>query len=275
MAYRTVLTYHDGDAQSAARLSAATGVAHSLGAHLSVLALGYDPSVPPYAFGAAGGAAMLDMVTHSREAAAERAALANEALRLAGVAGDVQPLTCTLSTMAQVLGAEARFADLVVLCQPYGDDVDEAAGQALEGALFDGDSAVLVCPAGMEGIAPETVLVGWNGSREALRAVRRALPLLTAAKRVEVDIIDPSPGDAMPGERLATFLARHGVPVEVSAQPRQGGPVSATLAQRVRETGAELLVMGAYGHSRFREYVLGGATRDILSHVTTPVLMAH
>eukprot|EP01026_Neomeris_dumetosa_P024507 TRINITY_DN20386_c0_g1_i2.p2 TRINITY_DN20386_c0_g1~~TRINITY_DN20386_c0_g1_i2.p2 ORF type:complete len:124 (-),score=5.18 TRINITY_DN20386_c0_g1_i2:290-661(-) len=121
----------------------------------------------------------------------------------------------------------------------------------------------------------ETVLIGWDGSREALRAVRRAMPFLVRAASVEIAIYDPDAHQTAPGEQLATLLARHGVDVEIAVRPTVGGGVSSALTQRITEKGADLLVMGAYGHSRFREYVLGGVTRDIMESVPVPILTAH
>ncbi len=141
--------------------------------------------------------------------------------------------------------------------------------------MFDGDSAVLVCPPGLGQLDTKTVMIAWNGSREALRATRRALPILKQSERVELLMIDPPEHRSEPGHQLATMLSRHGVPVELAAEPRSMDPVSTTLRRRAREMGAGLIVMGGYGHSRFREYMIGGATRDIVSEAEVPILMAH
>ena len=118
-------------------------------------------------------------------------------------------------------------------------------------------------------------MIGWNGDREALRAVRRALPFLRGAAKVEIAIIEPTGSDGDPGADLAVFLARHGVGSEITTHPLGGRSVSEVLRQRVTDSDADLLGMGAYGHSRVREYVIGGATLDVLRSATVPVLMVH
>ena len=111
-----------------------------------------------------------------------------------------------------------------------------------------------------------------------MRAIRTALPLLQAAKSVHIAIIDPSDSGSErsdPGGALAVFLSRHNIRCDIQVLARQGSSISERLSQHVIETGSDMLVMGGYGHSRFREAVLGGATRDMLEHSKVPVLMAH
>jgi len=123
----------------------------------------------------------------------------------------------------------------------------------------------------------ERVLVAWNGSREATRAVHDALPLLKLASSVTVLSIDPEhdTGDRIPGADIALHLARHGVAAEGMSTVGLDISVGDLLLSRAADLGADLIVMGAYGHSRVRELVLGGATRHILQHMTVPVLMSH
>jgi len=120
--------------------------------------------------------------------------------------------------------------------------------------------------------------VAWNESAEALSAVRRAMPLLLAAKEVEILIIDPQrhgTETADPGTELSEMLTRHGAKVEVSIVACTMPRVSDMILRYVSDQDADLLVMGAYGHSRFREAILGGATRNLLEQAEIPVLMAH
>ena len=207
MGYRSILTYYDADAEADARLEAAIAVARELEGHLTTVAFGYDPDVAayPYAYGAMTG--IEELYARAAETGRERAATADARLQKAGILGDVVTEVCTYGAMAMTFGQRARFADLVVLGRVYGEGADQTAASALEGALFDGDSAVLACPSGTSGLNLGTVIVAWNESREALRAIRRALPLLSTAGEVEILMIDEPSGDADPGQPLATMLA--------------------------------------------------------------------
>ena len=122
------------------------------------------------------------------------------------------------------------------------------------------------------------VIVAWNGSSEALSAVRAALPALIAAESVNIVVIDPpqhGPDRSDPGGALAQMLVRHGVNTEISILAKTMPRVSDLLLRHARDMDADMLVMGAYGHSRFREAILGGATRNMLENAKIPVLMAH
>lgn len=275
MTYKTILTYVDDDPASAQRLESAIAEARRYDAHLSVAAMAFEPEVPAYAFGEAVGVLMADIAKQAREQAEALAQVTRQKLTVEGLRFDVSPLTSSYPMWAHDFGLMAQFADLVVLGQPYGVKAEDAAVDALEGALFDGDAAVLVCPETPAQHAPRNILIAWNGSRESIRAVRRALPLIEKAEAVEIAVFDPPSWDLAPGEALATMLARRGLAVTVQIRPSQGERVSEALRQRLVELGADLLVMGAYSHSRFREYILGGVTREMLEDVTIPVLMAH
>ena len=111
-----------------------------------------------------------------------------------------------------------------------------------------------------------------------MTAVRRAMPFLTAADSVEITVIDPSPHGperSDPGGALCQMLTRHGVKAEIAVLARTMPQISDILNRRATEIGADMVVMGAYGHSRFREAILGGTTRDMLEHAEVPVFLAH
>ncbi len=123
------------------------------------------------------------------------------------------------------------------------------------------------------------VLVAWNGSREATRAVNDALPILERADKVTVLAVNPGKngndhGD-IPSADIALHLARHGVKAEASQTVSDELEVGSIILSRISDLGADLVVMGAYGHSRMRELMMGGVTRDLLRHMTVPVLMSH
>ncbi|MEM7528218.1 MAG: universal stress protein [Pseudomonadota bacterium] len=271
--YRSLVTFVDSDPRSRKRLDAAMKIAQAQDAHLTVMALRYDANIPTYAFSDPMGLSIAENVSASRDEAEARANEARAALEAADVRGEAIPCVTLFRDVERDVASVARFADLAIVSPPYGDAVSGTASDILDGMLYDCDVPALVLPEEPASVDAKTVLVGWDGSRQALKAVKGALPLLQQAERVEVCIFDPK-GDA-PGQSLATMLARHDVAVEVAALPRPTGSVASALAQRAREVGAGLLVMGAYGHSRFRESIIGGVTRDSLEDVTVPLLLAH
>ncbi len=275
MTFKTILTCTDGETDGNGRMAAAISLTRRFDAHLSVVALGYEPDLPAYAYGEAPSLAMTQWYEESRARAEALAAAAAERLEREGVRGDASPMVTTYAGAGPAFGGRARFADLVVLGCATGDASDDLAQSLLEGALFDSDTPVLVCPREMPETTGETILIAWDGGREALRAVRGAMPFLRKAKKIEIAMVDPDGVELAPGEDLALMLSRHDLPVEIAILASAGRTASETLSQRVVEIGSDLMVMGAYGHSRFRELILGGVTRDMVRGAPVPALMAH
>jgi nucleotide-binding universal stress UspA family protein len=174
----------------------------------------------------------------------------------------------------------AYAADLVVASQtdrewPGSDRLDIADRLAMES----GRPVLIVPNAGVHSRVGGHVLVAWSGRREAARAIFDALPILRVAKDVKVVWINPQSeresAQEIPAADICTALARHGVKCEATEQIVPRGGVGETLMTRANEMSADLLVMGCYGHARLREFVFGGASRHVLSHMTIPVLMSH
>jgi nucleotide-binding universal stress UspA family protein len=166
---------------------------------------------------------------------------------------------------------------LVVLGQ---DDPEGENAGVLEAVLFDSGRPVLAIPfAGKFTTIGKRVLVGWNASREASRAVHDALPLLAKAESTTVFLANPKRGLGAhgdePGADIARHLARHGLKVDVAKAAADDVSDSTLLLNHASDMGADLLVMGAYGHSRLREFILGGVTRSLLREMTVPVLLSH
>jgi nucleotide-binding universal stress UspA family protein len=185
------------------------------------------------------------------------------------------------STMAEAVIGHARAADLIVAAQRdwrLSVSVSLDVGDRL--ALAAGRPVLLVPNEGVHSGIGSRVVVAWNGRREAARAAFDAIPLLQKAKEVKVLRIDPHSEDegrdavAFAATDLCAALARHGITCEAVAAASDGN-VGATLLNRTIEYRADLLVMGCYGHSRLGEFVFGGATRHVLSHMTIPVLISH
>jgi len=183
---------------------------------------------------------------------------------------------------SEEVATHARYADLVIVGQ-----IDPRAKRTVMPPLVPEEVAlsagrpVLVTPfSWAPGRVGNHILVAWNARREATRAVQDALPLLINAELVTVLVVNPEnwamdPHGEEPGADLALHLARHGVVVQVDVVVSHGPNVGEVVRAKARETEADLIVMGAYGHPRVRELILGGVTRDLLREMTIPVLMSH
>ncbi|MDP2738871.1 MAG: universal stress protein [Pseudorhodobacter sp.] len=282
MAYKSLTTIETSVEKTGPAVAAAAQLALALDAHLDVLALGIDRTQVGYSY-VGGGAVLLQVATERAEADAKAA----EAAVRATLDSQPRELRWTVeSAMAQLGGLvdlvmlRARFSDLVVLPRPYGPSQGVEAETIVESALFEGQAPVLILPEGgmVAEKLPNRIVIGWNQSREAMVAVRRALPFLKRASIVDIAVIDPpthGPERSDPGGALCQMLVRHGVHAEVSVLARTMPRVSDVLARHALDENADLLVMGAYGHSRFREAILGGATRNMLEHSAVPVFLAH
>jgi nucleotide-binding universal stress UspA family protein len=170
---------------------------------------------------------------------------------------------------------EVRLADLVVVGQDDPDRPEPVRESLIESILFHAGAPLLLVP---RKAAPKLdgrrVLIAWDGSITASHAVRSAMPFLKAAEIVDVVIVDD--GKELPtGQRVTAYLSRHGITVAPRTVPNPGRDVSAVVRQIAAETGAGLVVMGAYGHSRLLQWILGGATSGMLKSLTVPVLMTH
>lgn len=182
---------------------------------------------------------------------------------------------------SETTALHGRYVDLIVLGQPDPDDAQAALFRPRpeEVALAVGRPILVIPYARSWKEIGRRVLVGWDASREATRAINDAMPLLTGAEAVTVLSIDPADGPAghgeVPGADIALHLARHGVTATVEVTVSAGIGTGNALLSRASDLDADLLVMGAYGHSRARELLLGGATRTVLESMTVPVLMAH
>lgn len=262
------------------RLEAAFGLAERLGAHVTVLCL----IAEPFLRGTAALHIPDEVVReHLAHADAEMTAIvdaAREQAQRRGVAMDTKRETGSVDRLPILLARHARHADLTIVGRPDQDTggVDEA--QLAEAAFMDSGRPALVVPStGAAVLPPRRAVIAWDGSREAARATGDALPLLHEAQSVAVLIVDgrdvsEHPGQ-QPGSELVAHLARHGIGAEIRQATSSGRGVSETILAEAAAAGADLLVMGGYGHSRLREMMLGGATRHILHNTTLPVLLAH
>jgi nucleotide-binding universal stress UspA family protein len=272
MAIKDVLVLLDGTSQAAGPY--AVSLASTLDAHLTAAAVVVDP---------AAGIAMVDTpamflakaLEESRAAARELLdTFANEAKK-SQLNVETEPVEAVVGNTGDALGPLARHFDFAIVEQPDPDLPGEREIM-IETALFGSGRPVLVVPYIQK--APfrlENVIVAWDGSVMAARALGDSLPLLERSGRIEIVTVADGADDGDPtGSRLLRHLARHGVEAEFR---RMSGAddVVGTLLSHAFDQGADLMVMGGYGHSRLRELILGGATRGVLSSMTLPVLMSH
>ena len=195
-----------------------------------------------------------------------------------GLSYDWRPFRTPGGDSALPALSSARTADLVIVRQP-DRSVETATAADFEALLFDGGRPVLFLPApgGLDRPASR-VLVAWDGSREAARAIQDALPFLKAAEEVEIVVVDAERQKGiempLPGIDIAAGLARHGVHASISSVACGGRSTSDVIFEQVRASNAGLLVMGAYTHRRTREWLFGGVTRSVLDHAPVPTLMS-
>ena len=279
MGYKSIISFVTSETEADETLPAAIRVAEAQDAHLTVCAMGVDMTPAGGFYMGASPILLQETLARAQEEAESlehhiRRALGRETLRW-GVDGVV----AQFGTLPAQVGLRARFSDLVVQTQPYRRDAAPSQEAVIEAALFEGQAPVLVVPdTGLRAGFGRHVVVGWNQSNEALAAVRRALPFLKAAEHVTVAVVNPpehSPERSDPGGLLTQMLARHGVNAEVAVLAKTLPRVSDVLMRFMTDQDAGLLVMGAYGHSRLREAILGGATRNILENAEVPVFLAH
>ncbi len=279
MSYKTILVHLADERNVAGLLAPAIGLARRFEAHLKGLAVLPPPIIEP-ALTPGGGTVVIE--SH-RKVFAEEASRMKErfeaqaldaGLRAEWVLDDAQPWT-----VGRKVAEHARVADVTIVGQADPEWAVAAMTEGPEGLALTCGRPVLVIPSRGDFVdAGRRIVVAWNGRREAARAAFDALPLLQAAESVRVLWIRPDDsgeGGDVPAADLATALARHKVRCEAAETARLEAGVGETLLASVRDARADLLVMGCYGHSRFRELILGGATRHVLKAMTVPVLMSH
>lgn len=274
MSYKTIVVHLDALPRRTERLALACQLTTSFEAHLVGLFAIEEPVTPAYAL-VEGGAVIFQQYQRWRE----------QGEREARKEFDAQLNRCNLSRAewrspaldaVSAMRLSARYADLLVIGQTDPEVLSDYSPGEL---LLEAGRPVLVVPyAGRFSSVGRRVLIAWNASREAARAVTDSLPFLQRAQHVEIVAFDPqeSRGEhgEEPGADIALYLARHGVKA-TAAQQHAGIDVGEQILSRAADADADLIVMGAYGHSRTRELVLGGATHTVLASMTVPVLFSH
>ena len=278
MSYKTVLVHCDDSRGVGARLAVAAEVAQRFDSRLVGLHAREPFEAVSYVDGGMGLGPLMKAYEAGRDAAEKTARDAYEkAIKGRSFASEWRVAEAFSD---DALAVNARYADLLVVGQADPEDAASGRSDLPEAMAFATGRPVLVVPK-IGALAPvgKTVMVCWNASRESARAVTDALPFLRAAEKVIVLVIDPEVSAAAhgqePGADVALWVARHGVNVTVQRDVAADSKVGETILSRAADCDAGLIVMGIYGHSRLREFILGGASRTLLESMTVPVLMSH
>jgi len=255
----------------------AVSVAATLQAHLTGIAFIYDPVVPISGAGYIP-AEIIETQRDDNETAAEAAVKSfNTAADQAGISAEALMTNAGLAGAGDQFARMARRFDLAIVGQPQPDisSIEQIIG---ENTLFESGRPVIIVPYIQK--APfknDNVMICWDGSRPAARAVADALPIIGKGGRVEIVIVANERGkqDEIEGADIGQHLARHGLKVDVHRISGGNIDVGDALLSHAADSGADFMVMGGFGHSRLREFILGGVTRSIFEAMTVPVLLSH
>jgi nucleotide-binding universal stress UspA family protein len=271
-----------GTAGDSNALAAAVALSSHFGAHLSVV----EPITLPTPFTGPWGmmpdTRISELYRDLRDKGSENAAGLRQKLDKEGISFDVRTAESLIAEPPQLISLQARYADLIIVTAPARGADDAAVARDFFGALlFESGRPVLAIPPHHPIELPlRHAVIAWQPAREATRALHDALPLLTRATSVDVVTVAPIVSEMRhgedPGVDIASHLARHGLNVNVVSLPHHGNEaVATTLLRHAAESGAQLLVAGGYGHSRLREWMLGGTTRELLQAIHLPILFSH
>jgi nucleotide-binding universal stress UspA family protein len=280
MALKNILVHMDATDRCEERLHLAGDLAQRNDAHLSGLFVFPEPFYPVYGDGAYFPQDMIDNWQKEEEENAEKAEKTfQEFVDAEGIHGEWRS---EQGSLGQVVSRHARYADLTIVGKGSAVDSKQYPDPFLaEDVVMESGRPVLVVPnAGhFDGIG-KRVLVCWNASREAVRAINDAMPLLQSADKVTVLAVNPekpSSGDHgdIPSADIALYLARQGVKAEATSVKSNQSDVGEIILSRAVDADVDMIVAGAYGHSRTREWILGGVTKTLLHETTVPAFMSH
>ena len=255
----------------------AISLAQSFGAYVVGVAFVYEPVIP----GSLLGGIPTDLIEVQREenAKAAKTAVASfeAAAKAAAVSAETRLLDASIAGASDLFGRIARRFDIAVVGQAQREQgVSEEL--LIEGALFGSGRPVIVVPQiQTQPIKLDNVMVCWDGSRPAARAIGDAIPLLERAKAIEIVVVtgERDKSGEITGANMKRHLARHSINVNIKRIAAGNIDVQTAILAHAADTAADFIVMGGYGHSRLREFILGGVTRSILKSMPVPLLMSH
>lgn len=276
MAYKTILSVTGVD-QGDRDLELAAELCGEVGAHLSALVVAIA-APPPMG----DAVLMADVWAKERQAVmervTERGAAVTAFLAKSDLAGDVSTEYPDIAWVDEAVGQRARYADVTVV----GPDIlktETLKSKIIEGVLFSSGKPLFLVPEGSRAtMKPKRAVVAWDSSFEASRALRESLDMLDHTEEVRITLVDPIADDlgqgAEPGADVAAYLVRRGLNVVVDRLPSSGLSVAEVLSRHAMDMSADVMVMGAYGHSRLRERLFGGVTKSTLAAPPLPILTA-
>jgi nucleotide-binding universal stress UspA family protein len=278
MSFKTVFLAV-GATQADAEVDRAVTICEALGAHLSVLVIGVAPPPPASPYGVVSNDIWAGDIREGQAEVEARGRTLEAKLAGTSLSSLVAAQYIDRGTVATLTARFARYADLT-LVTPHCEGFESMQSWVVNGALFESGRPILLLPKGPVSFpAVKTVVIGWDASVEASKAVRDAIGLMQKAGAVHAVLIDPVPSfeghGPEPGADLAAYLGRHGIKTTVHRLPKQGKETGDLLRRTAGDLGADLIVMGGFGHSRLRERIFGGTTTSMLKNVVVPVLMAH
>jgi nucleotide-binding universal stress UspA family protein len=279
--FKDLIVHLDGGEEDEVRIAHAEAIASRCEAHLTGL---FVNPLPEYAYvlaiqsGFAPAGLIADLDTNVRRGGGIAVARLKERWTRIGVPNEMRCLEAGVSVLPSLCASEARWADLYVATSPYRYGAAPGWESLVESVLFEsGRGVYLIPPQCKVRQAIRSVLVAWRGTRESARAIAEALPLLQASTVTRIVMVNSSePNDRnVRGSDIAAHLDRHGIKVELTSLEAGEETVAGTLLNEAHRMSADLIVMGGYGHSRLREWILGGTTREMIEGSDIPILMAH
>jgi nucleotide-binding universal stress UspA family protein len=255
----------------------AISLAAAFSAHIAGVGFIYEPVIP----GSVLGGVPTDLIEVQREENSKTAKTAisrfEAAAKAAGVSAETRVVDASVAGAADLFGRIARRFDIAVVGQARRE---QGASEELliEGALFGSGRPLVIVPyVQTHGLTLARILVCWDGSRPAARAIADAMPFLSRAKAIDIVVVtgERDKSGEITGKNMRRHLERHGIQTEIKHITGAGVEAQNAILSHAADSGADFMVMGGYGHSRLREFILGGVTRGILRSMTVPVLMSH
>lgn len=271
---RDVMVSLDGTPADEVRLSAVIDIAEYFEVHVAGLFLNVLPLLTPAEWDGIGSRTAVQILQEARENSERVVAKIRKRLATLQMPTELRRIDVASESQGDIAAREARAADVFVGLRPNGSPGD--AAQVLESVLFETGRHLFLVPDRRAPGGFDRIMVAWNGSREATRATAEAMPYLLKAEKVGVVVVqDSNLASPIGGTDIVDHLLHHGVGAELHEVPRRTGGIAATLMEEAKERSADMIVMGAYGHSRLREWLLGGTTYQLIHQAPVPLIVAH
>lgn len=277
MSYKSILAVVGVDEEERDLLEAVE-LCREIDAHLSVVVVLLAPP-PPMGDAGVIATVWLEQTRAEQERLEAYVIKVNELLSQTGISYSVEEKFASIGIAGDDLGERARYSDLTIIGSGLKLDPD-LKSRAIDGCLFNSARPILLaCRQRPMSLRPKTVMIAWDSSLEAARAVGAALDVITQAETVRVVLVDPiadrRQNGEEPGADIGRYLAQHSAPVSIDQLPSMGRPINEVLQQHATDISADMIVMGAYGHSRIRERIFGGVTMSMIEETNVPVFMVH